>query len=147
MRLVRGLHFLMRSFTRSSRQSCKSFSRTRPRDRSIQSPDHGQVIVQIILHSAMQPFTHTKPCESVSQHGHANRGLWARPPVLSPVPVQAVHSHEESDNTSVVQTLALRKDSATNKAIWHSTSASQTTELLEITIDLKSSAKVPIILW
>ena len=36
--------------------------------------------------------------------------LWARPPVLSPAPMQAVHSHEESNNTSVVQTLALRKN-------------------------------------
>ena len=103
----------------SAKPSCESVSRSRPRyrtpqtpdlgqatvqiilptqphDRATQSPDLGQAIVQIILYSAMQPYTNTKPCESVSKLVHANRGLWARPPVLSPVPMQAIHSHVSS---------------------------------------------------
>ena len=60
----------------SAKQPCKSFNQTRPRDRATQSPDLHQAIVEIILP--------TRPC---------NRGLWARPPVLSPAPMQAIHSH------------------------------------------------------
>ena len=71
----------------SAKQPCKPVS-TRPRDRATLSLDLGQVIVQITLPT--RPCTNTEPFKLVSK---LVRGLGARPPVLSPVPLQAIHSH------------------------------------------------------
>ena len=70
----------------SAKSSCKSFS-TRPCNRS---PTQNRA-------------------KSVSQHGQAKRGCGHVHPCCRLRQCKAVHSHEESDNTSVVQTLALRR--------------------------------------
>ena len=54
------------------------------------SPDEDTLKITVGCLTSIFPSMHTKNCRHVGPHGpRGKRGLWARPPVLTPVLVQA----------------------------------------------------------